>query len=722
LDGFHPSQPEIVYSCVSLPALNAKMRLLNAKTIKLEEFNELDAPPYAILSHTWDNQEVTFQDIHGDGQPPAGKAGYQKIIQTCQQAMKDGIKYVWVDTCCINKTSSAELSEAINSMFRWYENAQVCYAFLSDVPTTTESKTALAQSRWFTRGWTLQELIAPRKVVFFASSWMCIDTRGNLAALISTTTRIGESFLIDNDANITHLLKSASVAQRMSWASGRQTTRPEDQAYCLLGIFGINMPLLYGEGNKAFIRLQEEIIRHTDDQSIFAWISSRGAATGRANHRGRDSGSVLASSPAAFAGSEEITLVDTQEVSAPFSITNRGIRIDIRTWRQYKDVTYGLLHCRRRGDPTSLLAIPLVEQPGKRFARLLNSPFLWEDYDKWRRRPPTPAYLITEIIPEKFQIPINCFVVKSLPQDISLEKVSPGYTWYPSVGLIMMHQKDFPRLGAEATLDVVLKPTSLDATRKPSYDLMTVSIKVRWLYNYNFGPRWVTYDVNYSCRGRAISKADRRFIFDFARVKERYLFGQKVTVIEILPAGTMHPNYWMVDLLYREIWFLMGLDPLWHSLWLMWLNSFLSHCLFGTMDGVGWQVLEDWLQFALIRPAALVVVWLALWSPRVSQLSSMEALGNAYYAIGLPLLALVLVVQVPVLNHIQRREFKLFAYLLAFAVIHTCLSMRSPRELTLFLSIYFIWGEPLLSRTGHAYTIVDPLKPLYSDLHTRHRF
>ena len=183
------------------------------------------------------------------------KAGYEKIRHASMQAISDGYQYVWIDTCCIDKSSSAELSEAINSMFTWYQQASVCYAYVDDVQLHDFDK-----SRWFTRGWTLQELLAPSNVIFFVAGWTRLGTKFSLAAQITKITGIDSEILHDQ-----RLLRKRSVAQLMSWASRKETTRPEDTAYCLLGIFGVNMPLLYGEGENAFIRLQEELVKFADD-------------------------------------------------------------------------------------------------------------------------------------------------------------------------------------------------------------------------------------------------------------------------------------------------------------------------------------------------------------------------------------------------------------------------------------------------------------------------
>ncbi|KAK4235402.1 vegetative incompatibility protein HET-E-1 [Achaetomium macrosporum] len=243
------------------------MRLLKTRDLDFEEFeNDQNRPPYAILSHTWEADEVTFAH-HVSRQDPS-KAGYAKIRGCCRFAESEGFNYVWIDSCCIDKSSSAELSEAINSMFQWYRNAAICYAYLSDVHVLEDpagEMPAFSASRWFTRGWTLQELLAPAELVFLASDWTEIGTKTSLARTVSRITRIDEKVLMEGN------WAGYSVAQKMSWAAGRETTRPEDEAYCLMGLFDVNMPLLYGEGRKAFLRLQQEILRVSDDQSIFAW-------------------------------------------------------------------------------------------------------------------------------------------------------------------------------------------------------------------------------------------------------------------------------------------------------------------------------------------------------------------------------------------------------------------------------------------------------------------
>lgn len=249
------------------------MRLINAHTLEIEYFTGTSIPKYAILSHTWLAKEATFQKWTNKWSRLTHKhrPGFHKILATCRQARRDGLDYVWVDTVCIDKSSSAELSEAINSMYTWYEKATICYVYLSDVAASgtkanDDTFDSLRKSRWFTRGWTLQELIAPEHVQFFTKDWEVLGAKKALAVLISTITGIDAACLKKEKR-----LRDYSIAQRMTWAAKRETTRVEDLAYCLLGIFGINMPLLYGEGPKAFMRLQEEIIKVSDDHSILAF-------------------------------------------------------------------------------------------------------------------------------------------------------------------------------------------------------------------------------------------------------------------------------------------------------------------------------------------------------------------------------------------------------------------------------------------------------------------
>ena len=273
------------------------MRLLNVTTLKLEWFESHCAPKYTILSHTWGDEEVTFQDLTSG--TFSHLQGASKVLQCARLTKREGITHTWIDACCIDKSSSSELSEAINSMFAWYEQAAFCYAILSDVDGLAPGD-EVPTSRWFTRGWTLQELIAPGMVVFLNARWQELGTRDTLSQLIHAATSIPYELLESEgriSSDIRALLDGFTIAQKMSWASRRQTTRIEDRAYSLLGIFDVHIPLLYGEGNRAFRRLQLEIINESNDSSLFAWQKKDGSFSGLlADHPGlfEGCGSVVA--------------------------------------------------------------------------------------------------------------------------------------------------------------------------------------------------------------------------------------------------------------------------------------------------------------------------------------------------------------------------------------------------------------------------------------------
>jgi hypothetical protein len=207
------------------------------------ELEDVTTPPgpYVILSRTWgaDDDEVSFDAL--ENKTGAEKIGYTKLRFCANEARKDGLQYFWVDTCCINKQSSTEFSEAINSMYNWYQSAKLCYVYLNDVEKTSWRR-SISKSRWFKRGWTLQELLAPPRDIICDRLWQRLGGKSALAGRIASITRIHATALTSGN------LAEYSVAQRMSWATRRVTTRAEDSAYCLLGLFGVNMPLLYGEG------------------------------------------------------------------------------------------------------------------------------------------------------------------------------------------------------------------------------------------------------------------------------------------------------------------------------------------------------------------------------------------------------------------------------------------------------------------------------------------
>lgn len=370
------------------------MRLVNTRTLRLEQFFRAShIPPYAILLHTWGIDEVSLQNFQNKSFR-SNRKGFSKIKSACQEAHRQGLDYLWVDTCCIDKTSSAELSEAINSMFKWYQRSQICYAFFEDVEeesinlpdmggTCKASGTEFAASRWFTRGWTLQELIAPKEVVFYNKNWVSIGQKSTSSDLIKKITGI-DTFILKGGP-----LPEVSVGRRMSWAVDRQTTREEDIAYSLMGLFDINMPLLYGEGQKAFIRLQEEILRQSDDHTLFAWRSAPESTI-----RGTASG-LLADHPRNFRNFRSQTIgnsADVHEVHTdhkdhivrvwdhkaprnPITITNKGIHITSRVvdlhavWNPEQSMIL-ILNCSPGGDTQRATGIYIRRQYEDRYARV----------------------------------------------------------------------------------------------------------------------------------------------------------------------------------------------------------------------------------------------------------------------------------------------------------------------------------------------------------------
>ncbi|KAF5652544.1 het domain protein [Fusarium sp. NRRL 25303] len=321
------------------------MRLLQTKSHELFEASDVPVPfpSYAILSHTWisPKDEITYQDMKrrtGDIKNDVYKQkGWSKLKDYCDRAFKDGWEWAWMDTCCIDKTNPADTQEAINAMFRWYQNAGVCYAHLSDVdfvslPDDTDldsgtnrlrtaGKNKFIGAKWFTRGWTLQELLAPHYLIFVDRDWHHIGTRESWALEIEKASKIEARHL--NAFNPTDFA-SCSTAMRFSWASGRETTVEEDESYSLLGLFGISLPLIYGEGGRqAFNRLQRQLIHVYHDDSVFAWKSSQPDP--------KPGVGILARSVKDFWDASKVA---AGQYGNAYSMTNRGLEITSKYWRQ----------------------------------------------------------------------------------------------------------------------------------------------------------------------------------------------------------------------------------------------------------------------------------------------------------------------------------------------------------------------------------------------------
>jgi hypothetical protein len=371
------SSPGVTFQCPLL----SKMRVLDTTTLEFQEFPDLPDEPYAILSHRWRAEEVTFREYRKIRDTIQHRAGYKKIVDLCYLARRRGLHYAWVDTCCIDKRSSAELSEAINSMYRWYKESAECYVFLDDYDSDDPS--SLARCEWFSRGWTLQELIAPEYCIFFTAAWTVIGHKHHWKLTKCPCNRRSTDEpqellewgpdLLSKLATITHIQvriltgtravsSGASVAQRMSWASQRATTRIEDRVYSLLGIFDINMPLLYGEGLRAFRRLQEEIIRTTHDTSIFCFGSTNTLTLCSSTHSSyrMHQAPLLAESPAHFSTWKDVRpgRIASNE---PYSVTNMGLRMVVSAytrvrpaWQAHEQRIYAIpLECRREMHVTS---------------------------------------------------------------------------------------------------------------------------------------------------------------------------------------------------------------------------------------------------------------------------------------------------------------------------------------------------------------------------------
>jgi hypothetical protein len=321
------------------------MRVLDTTTLEFQEFADLPDEPYAILSHRWGAEEVTFKEYRKSRDTIQHRAGYKKVVEFCHLSQQWGVRYAWIDTCCIDKRSSAELSEAINSMYRWYKESFECFVYLEDY--RPDEPSSFHACEWFSRGWTLQELLAPKHCVFFTTTWKIVghkhywdhqycscgkkeSTPGDLACGPNLLPQLAAATNISRDI-LSGLkpVRSASAAQRMSWASRRSTTRVEDHAYSLLGLFDINMPLLYGEGIGAFRRLQEEIIRTSDDTSIFCF-DMEGTMTLHdvlASDRPRTAYvQLLADRPSQFLQCSKVGR-GIVRIYEPYSVTHRGLRM-----------------------------------------------------------------------------------------------------------------------------------------------------------------------------------------------------------------------------------------------------------------------------------------------------------------------------------------------------------------------------------------------------------
>ncbi|SPO07278.1 uncharacterized protein DNG_09972 [Cephalotrichum gorgonifer] len=449
------------------------MRLLNATTLRLETSIPGDEPPYAILSHRWTDDEVLFDDVQNG--TAHTKGGFSKLRGCCDVALREGLTHVWIDTCCIDKSSSAELSEEINSMFRWYSRARVCYAYLHDA---TGVQDYLA-SEWFDRGWTLQELIAPGVVDFYAGDWTKFGSRSLLSSSLSTKTGIAEEYLHGTE------LRSASVAERMSWAAARKTARPEDMAYCLLGIFNIHMTPIYGEGGeKAFLRLQFELLNQLDDHSYLAWtIISHHQATVSATMTMTGSlGGLLARSPAAFKDCRDVVLCDREAMTTitPVSMTNVGIHVSLPVVKRGKQNLL-LLRCRWRHDYWNVIAIPVAERFGRNYRTSMATTTCPED--DWPERE-VPHDLLLSPDPYERDTALS-YVLKPLPPGFRVTEVLPDDAWERHLDTHIQIKSEGTLGSSTRRLVRLERDTGVDESQDPHDYILKLDLKFRNYYGYH---------------------------------------------------------------------------------------------------------------------------------------------------------------------------------------------------------------------------------------------
>lgn len=344
------------------------MRVIETTSLEFVDFgSQMPDEPYSVLSHRWTNNEITHREYKSLDKaalrwqtPHASNDGLDKILWGCHMARLDNVRYFWIDTACINKNNEddqTELSSSIMSMWKWYHEASVCYVYLAtiNISAAEVARDSHAFTEWqttphtyfgrrvpleyFRRGWTLQELLAPRRVMFFNATWAFIGTRLQLAEQVHHATNIAKQYINSNES-----IRLASIAARLSWACGRQTTREEDRVYSLLGLFDVNMDIRYGEGyERAFLRLQREIVDNDPSEDIFAWTSSKLATSG-----------LLAPDIDCFANSGDIDRIWSQD-KEPHHLTSKGMKLHImgRLWHAAREAS-------DQGDRNLRICLPLA--------------------------------------------------------------------------------------------------------------------------------------------------------------------------------------------------------------------------------------------------------------------------------------------------------------------------------------------------------------------------
>ena len=364
--------------------------------------------PYICLSHVWYDRgrpikhEVLLEDMKDQSWRQQKCKGAQKIARLCETVRdwcgtdrciaalpKAGIEvpegsngqqfvsHVWIDTCCVDQQNPAEVSMSVNSMFRWYSQAVCCFVYLHDHTPKDTRRSMLSMNRceWFQRGWTLQELIASPEVEFFSADWRPVGRKSDLyvAKRLGQITGIEVNVVLDPSE-----IQKSKLSLRFPWAAGRITRFEEDCAYSLLGIFNVQMSTLYGEGeDSAFRRLQEEIIKYSNDHSIFAWHNSDADPTAQVG--------LLAPSANCFQTFYTYRRAP-QSSPRPYATTNKGLEIELfllQDHGQTPDVWVASLDCEHDEKHVVGIYLLCISQEGNEYCRIRSNELTKVDRD-WR--------------------------------------------------------------------------------------------------------------------------------------------------------------------------------------------------------------------------------------------------------------------------------------------------------------------------------------------------
>ncbi|KAI0830098.1 heterokaryon incompatibility protein-domain-containing protein [Trametes gibbosa] len=501
---------------------------------------------YAILSHVWQVPEQSFREIRRlqyDGASYNDSRVSEKIRGAVYAARQLGFLWIWIDTCCIDKTSSAELEEAINSMFRWYAEAEVCFAYLFDVTSGCRleaPRSRFRRSRWFERGWTLQELIAPQFLLFMAVDWTPLGTKAALASLLEDITGIDAAILTFHRS-----LHQVSVARRMSWASSRKTSRVEDEAYSVMGLFDVSMSTIYGEGRDAFRRLQEEIMKRIPDHTLFAWgecFPLTPAPNTPLVHRRAPTSSLFAPSPSEFRGSALMVPISLSTIPELVSGQIEISGLSTQSVCEHRVTSYGV-RCDFivvEGSPFSLALLPCKSRDGKCVALVL-----------WPRSHSTsdhPQYRVGVVPHDAPMVPGYRFVLigPSLISSLSRLGWKPGPITANAPSSMpvsaMVCAKAMAVYVANLRVSTVLKLHGGRYDEEPR-TFFIPSWLVPYLYNFEFRlenpqkadsfSRFVSPPATFTfCRGH--SRNPERFVIHLGCCQKSLLFAQ----ITIQPAAT----------------------------------------------------------------------------------------------------------------------------------------------------------------------------------------